>query len=559
MTPEQIKAAAQKELARRELQRREQAQTAQPAQEVPDQPTAPSAQAPLGMNAALELLMRAPDVARMIASQPKAAAEGAATGVDDLIRSVAEGMTFGWSDEAAAAANALMGSGTYEENLAKEQERTAEIDPTGRTIANIAGGVATGGVFGAPRSLLGAAARGVPAGALAGSGFAEPGEKMEGAATGAVTGAVLSPAMYGAANIIAPRVTQALQTMRDVGVRPTMGQIMGGGVRRAEETIKSVPLVGSMVRGAEKRALEDFNRGAVNFALRPANLTVGNKTAVGRQLIAEADDLLSSGYDDALNQITDARVDQVFQQRVAQIAQRAAQRLGRKGQRAFDNAIEDVQSLPAMSKPSFTGKEVKQAISGLRQDADRLSKNVDEDVTQAGALVRELRDELSDLMKRNTTPDNAARITGLDRAYAGFQRVREASEKGGEGFFTPFQYSQAIKRGEAQRGSREFARGQGMGQEIAEAAEKVISSRVPDSGTPERLMLPALVGGAYYVDPMAAAGVAAASAPYTRLGQNLIANLASRPSSPGQQMLAEGLRRSILPAAIAGGAATSAK
>lgn len=363
--------------------------------------------------------------------------------------------------------------------------------------------------------------------------------------------------MYGAANVIAPRVTEALRTMREIGVRPTPGQIAGGGIRRAEETIKSVPLVGSMVRGAETRALEDFNRGAVNFALRPAGLNVGTKTPVGRQLIAEADDLLSSGYNEALDQITNARVDQIFQQRVQAIAQRAAQRLGRKGQRAFNNAIEDVRSLPAMKKSSFTGKEIKRAISGLREDADRLSKNVDEDVTQAGELIRELRDEVSDLMKRNTTPDNAARLTGLDRAYAGFQRVREASERGREGFFTPFQLSQSIKRGEAMRGSREFARGQGLGQEIAEAAEEVISSRVPDSGTPERLMFPAMVGGAAYVDPLAAAGVAGAAAPYTRVGQNLIAQLATRTPSAGQQMLAEGLRRSILPAAVAGGAVAS--
>ena len=213
--------------------------------------------------------------------------------------------------------------------------------------------------------------------------------------------------------------------------------------------------------------------------------------------------------------------------------------------------------MPFMENPTFTGREVKRAISGLRQDADRLSKNVDEDVTQAGALVREVRNALSDLMKRNTTPDNAARLTGLDRAYAGFQRVRSASEAGREGLFTPFQYSQAIKRAERATGGRGFARGEGLGQELAEAGEEVISSRVPDSGTPERLLAPALVGGAGYIDPTLAAGTAVGIAPYTRMGQNILARLAMRQPSQGAQILAENLRRAAAPIAI--GAAAGAQ
>ena len=93
-----------------------------------------------------------------------------------------------------------------------------------------------------------------------------------------------------------------------------------------------------------------------------------------------------------------------------------------------------------------------------------------------------------------------------------------------------------------------------MGQDLAEAGEEVISSRVPDSGTPERLA-PYLIGGAAgagYVSPAAGAGIAAGVMPYTRLGQNLIANLAARTPSRGQQLLAESLRRSAAP--IAAGA-----
>lgn len=488
-------------------------------------------------------------------------------GLGQLGAAALEGAPLGYGEEIGAVGSTIAGqlgiegfSPEYQENLEHARRILGDIQPGVRTTGNILGALATGGALGAPRSLAQAAGMGAGTGAVAGSGFAEGGleERLAGAGTGAATGAVLGPAVYGAANIVAPRVSQALQTLRREGVRPTVGQMMGGAAGRLEESAQSIPVMGQMIRGARTRALEDFNRGAVNFALRPAGLSVGSKTSVGRQTIAEADELLSKGYDEALEVITDASIDPQFQQDISRIATNAQQRLGSKGARAFQNAIDDIRSLPFMKNPTFTGKEVKRAISGLRQDADRLAKNVDEDVTQAGTLVREARDALSDLMKRNTTPDNAARLTGLDRAYAGFQRVRSASEAGREGLFTPFQYSQAIKRAEKATGSRSFARGEGMGQELAQAAEEVISSRVPDSGTPERLApyLIGAAGGAGYISPAAGAGIAAGVAPYTRTGQNILAALATRQPSRGAQVLAENLRRAAVPAAVGGASVT---
>lgn len=486
-------------------------------------------------------------------------------GVDQALRGLAEGPTIGYADEIAAFLDTLTGMGpgeTFEENLAAQEQRNREMDPALRTMTNLTGAAALGGAVSAPRTAAQALIRGAGVGGAAGAGFAEGDidERLKAAALGAGTGAVMGPATYGLANVIAPRASEAVQRLAKEGVRPTVGQIMGGNIKRIEEVTKSLPVAGGMVRGAEMRALEDFNRGAVNHALRPAGLTISSKTPIGRQVIAEADELLSKGYDDALGMIKQARVDSTFRNSVAQISSKAAARLGSKGQRAFNNAVNDVRSLPAMQKPTFSGDEIKRAIASLREKADKAAKNQDLDVSEAGLLLRELRDELSDLMKRNTTPENAARLTGLDRAYAGFQRVRAASEaaRDTEGMFTPFQYSQAIKKAEAARGSREFARGGAMGQDLSSAAERVISSRVPDSGTPERLLPYALMAGAGagyetgYLSPEMALLIGAAGLPYTRGGQNLIARLASRQASPGAQMLAESLRRSVAPVAAAG-------
>ena len=496
--------------------------------------------------------------------------EGMAQRLDDLVRGAADVMTFGTADEIAAAAQAATGVGTlglpqgqdYETALAQERARDEASDPAARLTGNVLGGLALGGAVGAPRSAMQAMGQGAGFGGAYSFGSGEGGvlERAIEGGKGAGLGAVTAGPIYGVANVVAPRVREALQTLRKEGVRPTIGQMAGPMASRIEERLGSVPFAGDIIRGARSRALDDFNIGAINHALRPAGIALEEGAEAGRKAISQADDLIAKSYGDVLDQIPEIMPDDGFARAVDDITTRAlgvydeagnqivAGRLGRQGQKAFINAIDDMRSFPAMQKPSFTGKEAKRVVANLREDADRLAARPDEDVSQAGLLVREVRDALSNLMKRNTTPENAAQLTGLDRAYAGFNRVRDASEAGREGIFTPFQLSQQIKKAERASGRRGFARGEGLGQAFAEAGDEVISSRVPDSGTPERTMLALL--GAGVVEPSAAIAAGTAALPYTRPVQNALAWLAARPApSQGAQMIAQGLRRSALPAA----------
>jgi hypothetical protein len=125
--------------------------------------------------------------------------------IDDAVRSIANGVTFGYADELAAKGNALLGSGTYEQNVAKERARNEQIPAAIAIPGEIAGAVGAtvaaapiAAVAGATR--LGAAASRLPQfakfgalgaaeGALAGSGNAVEGERLGGAATGAAIGA----------------------------------------------------------------------------------------------------------------------------------------------------------------------------------------------------------------------------------------------------------------------------------------------------------------------------------------------------------------------------------
>lgn len=127
--------------------------------------------------------------------------------VDDAVRSIASGITFGYADRLAAGMESLTGvggaKGKYEENLAREQRKTAEVPGAIRIPGEIAGGVA-GAVAAAPATAavgaatglarLPAAAKIIAGGAAGGAAFGSsesgtPQERFESAVTGAGLGA----------------------------------------------------------------------------------------------------------------------------------------------------------------------------------------------------------------------------------------------------------------------------------------------------------------------------------------------------------------------------------
>lgn len=153
-----------------------------------------------------------------------APSKGALSYADDLVRSLAQGATFGFADEIAAAANTLplVGTGkSYEENLAAEKARNEAI-PTAIRVPGEIGGAVAGTIAAAPATAAAAGATGVAklpglvrsilgggaAGALFGAGNAEPGLENravgvgEGAALGGAIGGVAYPVVKGIASTV---------------------------------------------------------------------------------------------------------------------------------------------------------------------------------------------------------------------------------------------------------------------------------------------------------------------------------------------------------------------
>lgn len=124
--------------------------------------------------------------------------------VDDAVRSVANGLTFGYADELAAKGNELIGRGDYASNIAQERARDEQIPAAIAIPGQIAGAVGST-VLAAPVAVASGLARataalpavarfgalGAAEGALAGSGNATEGQRAQGAGTGAVIGGVI--------------------------------------------------------------------------------------------------------------------------------------------------------------------------------------------------------------------------------------------------------------------------------------------------------------------------------------------------------------------------------
>lgn len=490
--------------------------------------------------------------------------------VDDVVRAVAEGMTLGFADEIAAAANAAIGIGPgddfdtrYQANLDAERQRDKSI-PTGIRIAgNIVGGAVLPGAQAA--TMPGAIGRGVGFGAVGGFGTGEGGveERFESAARGAAIGGAVAAPLAAASRAINPRVSPDVARLRAEGVRPTVGQSIGPRARAVEERARSLPITGGAIRGARERAIKDFNRAAINQAVRPAGIQLQRGAAVGREAIADVQRQLGQAYDDVLDQISSVRPDQQFSDDMTRLVD-SVRELDDRGERAVIRAIDGLQKRAqgiAENRGNLTGRDAKEFLTSIRARADRFRSSADPFDRDTADVLDDLRLAFSDLMKRSTTPENAQRLNNIDRSWAGFKRVQDAASRVGaeDGVFTPAQLRSAVRAQDRSVSKGRFARGDAMLQQIAEDGQRVLGNRVPDSGTPERIFQGALLAGGgagAATNPAAAAtglgALTVGAAPFTRAGQSLMDAMLNARQAPTFQGAGRAVRRAIPGAAVAG-------
>ncbi len=437
----------------------------------------------------------------------------------DMPRAMREEMgSRSWlANNLAAAGNALRGPwegakqilGIGDRQNAEAVRTMDQEAPTGAIVGNV-GAMLLPGMQGG--GVVKAAALGGGIGALQPTIGDE--ERSTNAALGAAGGVAGNVAARTLGRVLSPRTSDAVKALDAEGVRLTPGQIAGGAFQRVEDAATSIPFAGDVIRAAKVRATGDLNRAAYNRVLAPLGEKVGKNFPVGREGVEEVSKRVSDAYQDLLPKLNVAQ-DATFTQRLGTL-RRMARTLPPERATQFENILDE--HLLSRFTPAglMSGETMKQADSTLGRLSATYRSSADADQRQMGAALRQVQEELRGMVARNN-PAEAPKLAAINKAYANLMRVESAAGTLGakDGVFSAAQLSNRVRAGDKSLNKRQFAHGNALMQDLADAGKDVLGQKVPDSGTPFRLMNIAGVSGAPFLDPSVLGIAGALGAAYT--------------------------------------------
>lgn len=357
-------------------------------------------------------------------------------------------------------------------------------------------------------------------------------EKAKQAAAGTIGGVVGKKLTSVTGNVLNPLVSKAEQTMRDLGVTLTPGQLLGKQPKALEEFAENMPLIGQYISNAKERQLFQFNQGVINKALSKIDKKLG-AAVIGRDAVNEAFTITSNQYDDVLNRIS-FEINPTVTSALRSVTSSSKLASGAEKQKLNDLMNAYVYSKIPVGADKV-GKIDGQAFKGIESD---LLKRVQQLRSSASDSDRSIGMELGrvlDVMKatmRSQNPKEASKLRRIDSAYGDLSVMREAAANSNakNGVFTPKQYQQAVRVRDKTRSKSAFAAGTARGQEISDAATEMIT---PELGSTVEGRLALGLGGGYGVmtEPVIAGSVALTTpAIYSKQGLKLMETLMrSRP------------------------------
>jgi DnaJ-domain-containing protein 1 len=361
------------------------------------------------------------------------------------------------------------------EQEAYESQRKAQGD-TGFDVGRLAGNIINpttlvGGVGAAPvtRALTAGATAGAlqPVVTQEGESFAE--QKAVQTGGGAAFGIIGSGATKAVGKVLNPLTSKAEQTMRELGVQLTPGQMAGGQAKDIETFAANIPLIGQNIANAKERALFSFNKGVINKALDKLGQKLP-EDVIGRDAVAFAQDSVDAAYDDVLSKVNFKLDFGTYSGmlKASRLPTASADRVRVQDElkaRVFDR-------LPQNGE--IDGQTFKQIESDLRIRINQLNKGSVSDQDVAKALRGSLDSLRTGLRKQN--PKETPRLRRIDSAYSDIAVMEDAAQRTNtmNGVFTPKQYQAAVKAGDVTKRKRQFAAGRARNQEVSGAAVEVM-------------------------------------------------------------------------------------
>lgn len=352
-------------------------------------------------------------------------------------------------------------------------------------------------------------------------------EKLKQMGAGAAAGGLAPAAGAALKRVISPNAStnEALALLRAEGIKPTVGQALGGLANKMEEKAISLPIVGDSIAAARQRAAGDLNTAVANRALGP----IGAKAPAdlqGRELVSSVQKTLSDAYETLLPKLT-VKADQSFAQEVSSLRGMVANgSIDPNAAKTFQRILQSDVLGKFKGQNALTGRTLKDIESDLGQKIAQFGGSTDADARLVADALREVQSSLRSLVQRNN-PQFADELKAINAGWANFKRMERAAGYVGaeDGVFSAAQLQSAIKAAERSKGK--FARGDALMQDLGDAAKSVLGSKVPNSGTADRMMNAGAIA-ASAVNPGVPIGLLGGTLAYSAPVQRLLLDAVSK-------------------------------
>lgn len=308
-----------------------------------------------------------------------------------------------------------------------------------------------------------------------------PGRLVD-AGIGAIGGKIGGAVVDKAAGLLGRGILPEARSLGAEGVKLSPGQARGGKALIREDKNASRPFVGTSIAQRRAASVETWNRARVNEALAPLNIKLPDHIPTGHEAVGFLQDQVSQAYDAVVPKLS-VRPDKRFAAKIMGMAedvkilpdQHAGQLQKVLGSIGFDDT------------GALAGRQLRAAQERLGTLARDFGRSADPNDRLMGKLFGDAKAAIDDLMVRQN-PKYAPVLQAANKAFRGELVIDNAAGRTADGVFTPRGFNQAVKAVDSSRRKKSFAAGKAMGQDAAKRAMAVLPSRVPNSGTADRLL-----------------------------------------------------------------------
>lgn len=420
----------------------------------------------------------------------------------DIGRAVGQGVSFGFGDEFEAFARALYAkfidgndfNTAYNETVKEIRDDIKEFredEPVLAYGSEIAGAIPSSIGAGAKLAQLGIKGLKNPViqGAVYGAGAGE-GNPVE-----RVPDALLGGAVSGAVSKALPPITEGAKKLIKAGTPVTVGQAVGGGIRKVEQALKSLPFLGDPIVEAEIRATQGFTKTAFKEALKPLqkygiNLNREFKgLETGNQLYAKAEQLINKSYQKLVPKLkfpNQSDLQPIYDDIILNQTEFLPKSVGN----TFLKDMDEIVYANFGADGVLTGQGFKNIQSGLRGIIRDFSSDPNKLTRDYGKSYSLVLDALNKTLIKNN-PKYAKELQDLDFSFKTLNfTIGKAVEKGGNktGTFTPSNLMSSIRSADPSLRKSDFRKGEAVLQDLANEGQ-ALNMTLPDSGTATRSLL----------------------------------------------------------------------